>query len=40
MKLSELARENAQYILDTRGDCEVSVPVRDSRKKMKNGLFF
>jgi len=40
MKLSQVTRENAQYILETRGDCEVSVPVMDSRRKTDKGLFF
>ena len=40
MKLSDLTRENAQYILDSRGECEVLTPFMDSRKKVEKGLFF
>ncbi|MBQ4552480.1 MAG: UDP-N-acetylmuramoyl-L-alanyl-D-glutamate--2,6-diaminopimelate ligase [Clostridia bacterium] len=40
MKLSELTRENARYILDVHGDCEVLTPFMDSRKKTEKGLFF
>ena len=40
MKLSDLTRENAQYILDARGECEVLTPFMDSRKIVEKGLFF
>jgi len=40
MKLSQLAQENAQFIQEVRGECEVAVPFMDSRKTVENGLFF
>ena len=40
MKLSELARECAQLILEFKGDCQVGKPFINSRQKQHNGLFF
>ncbi len=40
MKLSELKRECAQYVIEATGDCQVAVPFMDSRKKQPQGLFF
>ena len=40
MKVSELARACAQYVLETRGDGEVRLPYMDSRAKEEQGLFF
>ena len=40
MKLSELARECANEVLEARGDCEIAVPFINSREKTENGLFF
>ena len=40
MKLTELARACAQYVTETRGDCEVSVPFMDSREQHEIGLLF
>ncbi|MBR5232047.1 MAG: UDP-N-acetylmuramoyl-L-alanyl-D-glutamate--2,6-diaminopimelate ligase [Clostridia bacterium] len=40
MKLSRLMHENAEYIVEVRGDCEVLTPFMDSRKKTEKGLFF
>ena len=40
MRLSELTRENTQYILDVHGDCEVLTPFMDSRRQTEKGLFF
>ena len=40
MNLSQLAQENAQFIVEVRGDCNVETPFMDSRKIVDQGLFF
>ena len=40
MKLSHLAKEAAPYLLEQRGDCEISSLSQDSRLKTEDGLFF
>ncbi|MBO4836449.1 MAG: UDP-N-acetylmuramoyl-L-alanyl-D-glutamate--2,6-diaminopimelate ligase [Clostridia bacterium] len=40
MKLSELARRCAHYVVNLQGDCEVSLPFMDSRENCPGGLFF
>ena len=40
MKLSTLAKACAPYVTEIRGDCEVSLPFMDSRRKQPQGLFF
>lgn len=40
MKLSDLARACAQYVVQRQGDCDVHLPFMDSRKSVEQGLFF
>ena len=40
MKLSQLAQDHAQFIVEVRGDCDAKTPFMDSRKTVENGLFF
>lgn len=40
MKLSQLAKEAAPYVVSVRGDCEIETLSQDSRLETRNGLFF
>lgn len=39
MKLSHLAKEAAPYLLEQRGDCEISSLSQDKRLKTEDSLF-